>query len=135
MSLSKTSRYALQAATYLAEHWDRDEAIMVREIADRTGIPRNYLSKLLHQLARDGIVVSERGRRGGFRLAREPARITLASVIQPVDPTATEQHCLLGRETCSDDAPCAAHPRWKGLSDDLRRFLGQTSLAELAQHS
>lgn len=133
MSLSKTSRYALQAATYLAEHWERDEAIMVREIADSTGIPRNYLSKLLHQLARDGIVVSERGRRGGFRLAKDPAEIPLASVIGPVDPGAMDQHCLLGRATCSDDDPCAAHPRWKALSDDLRRFLSETSVAEIAK--
>lgn len=134
MTLSKTSRYALRAATDLAEQWDRDAAALVREIADRTGIPRNYLSKILHQLARDGVVVSERGRTGGFRLARDPAETTLAAIIEPVDPTAMHQHCLLGRPACTDADPCAAHPRWKALSEDLRRFLNETTLAELAQH-
>lgn len=134
MLVSKTSRYALQAATHLAECWMDDEAARAGEIAVQTGIPKNYLSKILHQLARQGVCVSERGRNGGFRLARDPAKITLAAVVETVEPGLSEQHCILGRPRCSDRNPCLAHTSWKSLSEDLRRFLNETSLADLAQH-
>ncbi len=131
MMISKTGRYALQAATHLAEHRDGDRALLVREIAESTGVPRNYLSKILHQLARRGVVTSERGRGGGFRLAMDASEITLAAVVEAVEPAISERHCLLGRSTCSDQNACVAHPRWKALAEDLGNFLGETSLADL----
>jgi Rrf2 family protein len=133
MLISKTSRYALQAATFLAERWGDADAAQAAEIAEGTGVPKNYLSKVLHQLARQGVLVSERGPKGGFRLARDPAEITLAAVIEPVEPSLSEQHCLLGRPICSDRDPCLAHSGWKALSDELRRFLDETTLAELVR--
>jgi Rrf2 family iron-sulfur cluster assembly transcriptional regulator len=92
------------------------------------------MSKILHQLARQGVLVSERGPKGGFRLARDPAEIALAAVIEPVEPSLSDQHCLLGRPSCSDRDPCLAHSGWKALSDELRRFLDETTLAELVRH-
>ena len=131
MLVSKTSRYALQSAALLAGRWHEGTAAQAAEIAESTGIPKNYLSKILHQLARQGVFLSERGPKGGFRLARDPAEISLAEVIEPVEPGLTEPHCLLGRDTCSDRDPCQAHAGWKALSDEVRRFLDETSLAEL----
>jgi Rrf2 family protein len=133
MLISKTSRYALQAATCLAECWEEGESVRVGDIADHLDVPRNYLSKTLHQLARQGVLISERGPSGGFRLAADPASITLAEIVEPLEPSLSEQHCLLGRTTCSDDDPCMAHSRWKKLSGDLRSFLADTSLADLAR--
>ena len=129
--MSKTSRYALRAATFLAERFEDSKSLQVQEIAEGTDVPRNYLAKILHQLARQGVLVSVRGPRGGFRLAREPAEISLADVVDPVEPGLGNKHCLLGRPTCSDDDPCPAHSRWQHLSGDLARFLEETSLADL----
>jgi Rrf2 family iron-sulfur cluster assembly transcriptional regulator len=131
MLLSKTSRYALRAATYLAAHRDDDRAIPVAEIAEGAGVPRNYLSKTLHQMARQGVLLSERGPKGGFRLAADPARITLREVIEPVEPSLSERRCLLDRATCSDVDPCAAHERWQQLAAEYERFLDETHLADL----
>ena len=132
MLVSKTGRYALQAAADLAAAWEAGTVSQAAEIAERTGMPRNYLSKLLHQLARAGVLNSERGPGGGFRLAREPARISLAEIIDPVDPAAADQHCLLGRPACRDSDPCQAHERWSAVSGELHRFLAETSVADLA---
>ena len=134
MLMSKTSRYALQAATFLAEHWEEGKSIQVQEIAEGTGVPRNYLAKILHQLARQGVLVSERGPKGGFRLAADPSEIALAVVVDTVEPGLADRHCLLGRPACSDEDPCAAHSRWQKLSGDLTRFLAETRLADLARH-
>ncbi len=133
MLISKTSRYGLQAATDLAERFEGGEAAQAGEIAKRTGIPKNYLSKILHQLAREGVVISERGPRGGFRLARDPYEVSLAEIIEPVDPSLSERHCLLGRPTCSDRNPCQAHNSWRRIYEELHSFLDETSIADLAQ--
>ena len=63
--LSRTAEYALRAVLFLA---DRGEPTNVDLIAERLGVPRNYLSKTLHRLAREGVLTSTRGQGGGFRL-------------------------------------------------------------------
>lgn len=133
MLLSQTSRYALRAAAYLAEHADDDRPVPVGEIADAIGVPRNYLSKTLHQLARHGVLTSERGPKGGFRLARDPRQVRLFDVVAPLEPAFTERGCLLGRPSCSDADPCAAHERWRELADRVALFLESTHLTDLVR--
>lgn len=75
----------------------------IDEIAAALGIPRNYLSKILHRLAGEGVLASTRGRNGGFRLARPAGRISLLEVVEPFDRIDARRQCLLGREVCSDE--------------------------------
>ncbi len=131
MRLSQTAEYALRAALHMAEH-DGGTAIPVGDIAKSLGVPRNYLSKILHQLARAGVLVSTRGPGGGFRLRDSPDQLTLAEVVSPVDPIADERRCLLGREECSNINPCAAHGRWGAIAESMRAFFFETTLADLA---
>ena len=133
MLISKTSRYALQAATFLAERYESGESVQVQEIAEAVTVPRNYLAKILHQLARQDVLLSERGPRGGFRLAKSPRKTTLAAIVEPVEPGLGDRHCLLGRPSCSDADPCTAHSSWQQLSGELARFLEETTLADLAR--
>lgn len=135
MLISQTSRYALQAATYLAKCWGEDRLVPVGEIAEAIDVPRNYLSKTLHQLARSGVLVSVRGPNGGFGLSDDPSTLTLADIVLPVEPRIADRRCLLGRETCSDDDPCPAHDRWKALTDQAVQFLAETSLADLVRRA
>ena len=69
--LSQTAEYALRTVLYLADRGDGPSA-SADELARVLGVPRNYLSKTLHRLAREGILASARGRGGGFRLAADP---------------------------------------------------------------
>jgi len=133
MLLSQTSRYALRAAAYLAERFAEERPVPVGEIADAIGVPRNYLSKTLHQLARHGVLTSERGPKGGFRLARDPRQVRLYDVVAPLEPAFTERSCLLGRPSCSDADPCAAHERWRDLADRVTHFLESTHLTDLTR--
>ncbi len=128
--LNQTAEYALRTAVYLAEH-GRDGAVRAAVLADALGIPSNYLSKILHQLARQGILVSQRGKTGGFRLARGPDAISLADVVRPFDPVDAKRSCLLGRSVCSDRAPCEAHKEWKNVSTQVASFFHETTLASL----
>jgi Rrf2 family nitric oxide-sensitive transcriptional repressor len=100
-------------------------------MATATGIPANYLSKILHQLGRSGVVVSERGRAGGFRLAAPPSTVLLASVVAPFEPQVQRTRCLLGLPQCSDSNPCGAHERWRAIKEATLQFLNETTLADV----
>ena len=131
--LSKSAEYAIRAIHCLAS-LGRGEPVPASELADRVGVPENYLSKLLHRLQQAGVVTSRRGRGGGFTLAADPSRIPLAEVVEPFDPDVLHRQCLLGRPECRDDSPCVAHERWMEAAGTLRRFFQETSVAELSPH-
>lgn len=127
--LSQTAGYALRTVLFIAERGDRPAS--GEEIAAALKLPRNYLSKTLHRLAREGILTSARGPGGGFRLARAPARIRLVEIVRLFDPMGEGAQCLLGRPVCSDHRPCAAHARWKHVSARVAAFFSASSVADL----
>lgn len=128
--LSKSAEYALRALHALASEPGGGPVPSAR-LADRAGVPENYLSKVLHRLEQEGVVTSRRGPGGGFTLGRDPAAIRLADVIRPFDDTVLGRDCLLGRPECSDDSPCAAHEQWLEVAGRVRRFFLETSLDDL----
>jgi Rrf2 family protein len=130
MALPQTAEYALRAVLYIAAA-PGGEPVRVGDIARTLGVPQNYLSKTLHQLARAGLLDSWRGPRGGFRLAVPPEELTLARVTGPFG-TGMENGCLLGRSECRDDRACAAHARWKAVAEQMRDFFVETTVADLA---
>lgn len=129
--LSQTAEYALRAVLHIAEH-GRERPVPVQDIAQALDVPRNYLSKTLHQLARAGVVTSTVGPGGGFRLTLPADQLTLDAVVAPFD-TAAERHCLLGRPRCSDVEPCAAHQHWKHIANQIQEFFASTTVAMLAE--
>jgi Rrf2 family protein len=129
--LSQTAEYALRAVLYVAQHGDR--LVQAGEMAQALRIPRNYLSKIVHALAREGVLESTRGKSGGFRLAHTPDRVTVAQVVAPFDRLDEVRHCLLGRAQCSDRNACAAHRRWKDVAERVAAFFRETTVAELLE--
>lgn len=131
--LSQTAEYALRAVLYLAEHAD-ERPLRVGETASALRIPRNYLSKIFHQLARAGVLVSLRGKAGGFRLAAPPERVPLIRIVTLFDRVEGQRRCLLGRPQCSDRTACAAHTRWKDVAERIAQFFRETTLADLLRN-
>lgn len=130
--LSQTAEYALRAATLLAQR-DDPAPLEVTVLAEALGIPRNYLSKTLSQLARAGVLESVRGKRGGFRLASPAASISLYDVVEPFERFGDTRRCLLGQSVCNDRQPCAAHDAWKVIGDRIVRFFRRTTVEDLAR--
>ena len=128
MTLPQTAEYALRAVIHIAE--TDTEPVRVEDIARALGVPRNYLSKTLHQLARDGILDSTRGPGGGFRLSRAASELTLAQVVSPFG-LSEQSSCLLGRPQCRDQSPCAAHWRWRDAAERLNAFFSETTIADV----
>lgn len=132
MILSQTAIYALKATLSLAES-AVDAPVRVDDIATSLDVPRNYLSKILHALARGGVLTSTRGPGGGFRLACPPSELRLSDIVRHFDAMPHESGCLLGRTVCSDTDPCPAHHRWKSVSLAVQEFFDETSIADLSK--
>jgi len=130
--ISQTAEYALRAVLHLGQHGDA-RPVRVNEMAGALRIPRNYLSKILHQLTRQGVLVSLRGKAGGFRLASRPEDLPLSAIITPFDRVDERRRCLLGRPQCSDRTACAAHTRWKEVADTIAQFFRDTTVADLLE--
>ena len=128
--LNQTAEYGMRAAVHLAG-LEPGNRMRAAEIAEAIGVPANYLSKILHQLAAAGILESRRGRAGGFRLAVPADRLSLAKVVSPLDALERYRVCVLGSLVCSDRTACAAHDRWKPLASSLMEFLKRTTVADL----
>jgi len=125
--LSKTAQYALRAIVYIAGQ-DPDRPILAKEIAAYTGVPGHYLSRILRDAVRAGLLESARGVGGGFRLARPANRIKLYDVLAAFDDVLDRSRCPFGQPRCNDDHPCGFHAHWKPIATAYRRMLEQTTL-------
>lgn len=132
MMLSATAQYALRALSQLAAAAP-GAPLRGKELAARSGIPANYLAKLLLTLGNAGIIEANRGTGGGYRLARRADAILLAEVVELIDGGVAEPECLLGlRPACSDDDPCCVHLSWRCAKQAYLDFLHTTTLADIA---
>jgi Rrf2 family transcriptional regulator, iron-sulfur cluster assembly transcription factor len=129
--ITKTGVHAVTALAALAELPEGAYA-GAGEIAAAIGAPRNYLGKLLKTLADAGLVESQKGKGGGFRLTRSAAKISVFEAVEPIERVSRWSGCFLGRKRCSDKAPCVVHERWGTVRDAYLEFLKQTTIADLA---
>lgn len=128
--LTKSGVHAVRALAVLAE-LPVGEYRGASSIADETNAPRNYLGKLLQLLSRYGLVESQKGLGGGFRLARDPVDISLYDVVEAIENVGHWHDCILGKPSCSDRNPCAVHKRWGPVRDAYLQLLEQTKIADL----
>ena len=106
--------------------------MLVKDIAERCGIPAAYLAKIVNALARKGIVVTQRGIGGGVTLARDPRGMSLLELCEAMDDPITQVKCFLGNAACSDERSCPAHKFWTGHRDREIAFLRSTTVADIA---
>ena len=127
MLYSNACSYTIRAMTRLALTRPKGYVLM-SELCDDDDLPRHFVAKLFQQLVRNGLLISAKGRGGGFALARPPDQITLYDIIAAIDGTAVYDQCVLGMVTCDDDQPCPLHDGFKPVRAEIKQFLLQTTL-------
>lgn len=130
LPLSRTSGYAVFALACMEA--DGEKWILAKDIAVRVDVPRAYLAKILHDLARANVIRAKRGYRGGFMLARPAAKVSIAEIVVAVDGPNWLGGCLLGLEQCSDERACPAHTLWTAERTRIRTCLEQLTLQDVA---
>lgn len=126
--------YSLKALLLLAERYPTSSPVRVEEIADTQDIPENYLRRLLIELKRGGLVASQKGPSGGYMLARPPARITMADVVEIIEGEYTPVECLEeSSATCPREQPCAMRDVWRDVRDSVNGILRGVTLQALSE--
>ena len=133
MKLTTKGRYAVTAMLDVALH-GVEHPVSLAEISRRQDISVTYLEQLFGKLRKRGLVESVRGPGGGYRLALEPAEITVARVIYSVDETVDMTRCA-GQQNCQGDARCLTHDLWMGLNQHVASYLNGISLADLVEQN
>jgi len=116
---------------YIAMHSSKDENVGLIEIAENQEIPRHFLSKILQQLVKAGLLVSMKGPNGGFKLSKKPEKITLLHIIKAIDGLDVFTQCGIGFKKCSDDHPCPIHHDFKIVRDKVYNLFKEKTLKEL----
>jgi Rrf2 family cysteine metabolism transcriptional repressor len=127
--------YCLKALIVLAERYPNVQPQRVEEIAAAQAIPENYLRRLLIELKRGGIVASQKGPSGGYLLARHPAKITMADVVQIIEGDFAPVECLeeSSNSACQRGDTCAMRNVWCEVRDSVNAILRRTTLQALAE--
>jgi Rrf2 family protein len=134
LRLSKKADYALMAMKHLALRGDQGSqgSSSAREIAALYDIPIELMAKVLQRLVRRGLLASHQGTRGGYQLARRPAQISVADVIQAIDGPVTVTACSTDDGQCEQFAKCNVRdPLWR-VRERILTALGECTIAELA---
>lgn len=129
LAISDAASLGLHAMMRLAQM--PDALVSTRTLADDLSVSEAHLSKVLHQLARSGLLHARRGPRGGFRLGRPPEDITLIEVFEAIDGPLTSTYCLLGRPRC-DGRSCVLGGLLESVHQTVRSYLSSTRLSRFS---
>ena len=131
LRISKMTDYAVVLATHLAAVEGPHAA---RDLAVQTQIPEPTASKVLKKLARAGVVVSQRGAKGGYTLARSPEQIGVDEVIEAIEGPIAVTEC--SDETtdslCEYETNCGVRANWQRINVAVQRALSEITLADMA---
>ncbi len=103
-----------------------------RELAEGANLPLPAVSKLLKTLARQHLLVSHRGAKGGYSLARGAGEITAAEMITALDGPIGLTQCTIHPGECIQEASCHVREPWQRINTVMRDALSSISLADLA---
>lgn len=129
---SRQCEYALQAVVYLALKED-GERVSIKDLAKTLSIPYHFLGKIMQDLTRKGLLVSEKGPLGGFALVKPASQITLFDIVNAIDGDDFLRTCVMGFPECSKKHPCAIHAQWESLRDGVYAMLIKKSIEEVAK--
>ena len=132
MRISSRCEYGLRAMIFLASH-ETGRPVPLTEIAGREAIPAAFLERIMARLRDRGLVATTRGAAGGYRLARDARRISVADIMTAIEGPLALVGCLPDAEACERSDGCASRAVWRRLDDAISGALGAISLAELAR--
>src|SRR5271166_3833123 len=138
MMFSTKAEYGVRVMVELARRTG-DDPVPLAEIAAHDGLPLAYLEHLVARLRKAGLVDSRRGSRGGYMLARPPAEIKMAEVVEALEGSIAPIECISqapdGSIVCAREADlahsCPTKLLWTRVRFAIVRTLQETTLAEL----
>ena len=133
--ISQKAKYALRALVALAKAASSEEALMISEIAEQQQIPKKFLEQILLELKHRGIVMSKRGKSGGYLLLKSPDAVTFGEVLRIIDGPIAPLPCLSRIayrrcDDCGDENSCEIRRVFARVTEATREVLDNTTLAD-----
>jgi len=131
MRITQESDYALRIITAIAE---TDGVVDAGTLSERTLVTQRFTLKILHKLVLGGLILSYKGAKGGYKLAKTPERITLKNVIELIDGPIAIARCVDSDEGCSlncDKTACIYHHIFDTISLDLAKKLDKITIKDV----
>ena len=130
LRFTKKVDYGLMALQYIGIH-QADGAVGVRKIADEFGIPPELLAKVLQRMARRGLIVSQAGPRGGYRLAQPPGAVAVGEVIRALEGPVAIVSCMTAHGDCPQTSRCTLRRPARKIQAAISDLLDRMTLAEI----
>ena len=131
MRLTRGSDYGLRGMLYMARQ-PVGQVCLVSQVAAAENLPESYLAKIFQDLARNKLLMSHRGAKGGFSLIDHPQEISLLQIIEAVEGPIALAPCLDVREGCELVGLCEIYDALDSAQAQMVSVLRSTSLADLA---
>jgi Rrf2 family protein len=129
MLITRETDYAVRTVLYLAR--ERDLIASVAEVAQAMHIPKSFLAKIVQRLVRNHVLVSMRGVKGGFRLAKKPSEISLLDIMDAIQGPAGINVCAIDEKRCKMSAVCTVHPVWVQIRKEVEKKLKRETIDKL----
>ena len=130
MVFSRSCQYAIRAMAHIAA-CEEGQVCRAQEIAKSQEIPAPFLSTVLQNLARAGLMKSYKGPKGGFCLGRPAVQITLYDILEALGSLSGLTRCAIGLESCSGDMLCPLHDRWEPVRQGVIDYLQVVTVADM----
>ncbi len=131
MKISTKGRYALRMLIDLAEHKESGY-ISLKDVAKRQQISKKYLEQIIPIFNHTGMLLTNRGAQGGYKLARTPDKYTIAEILRLTEGSLAPVACLDQEPNeCERSAECVTLPIWQGLYDVIKEYLEGITLQDI----
>ena len=131
MKISTKGRYALRMLVDLAEHQSGGYTAL-KDIASRQGISKKYLEQIVPMLNKSGVLLTNRGSLGGYKLAKAPDQYTVGDILRITEGSLAPVSCLEeGADPCDRSDTCATFALWQGLARVISEYLDSVTLQDL----
>ena len=133
-SYGKMSGCAVAAMSALAEVYPEEVTLSSAQIASSRNLSQPLVAKILTQLSQSGFVIGTRGPGGGYRLARDPAKITVYQIVDLFEGHRDPSSCPFGPGWCGIGEPCPLHDSLVSMSEDVATTLKELTFAPFIGH-
>lgn len=134
MRVSTKGRYALRMMVDLAEY-QQDGFVSLKDIAERQDISKKYLEQIVPLLNRNGLLRTNRGNMGGYRLARKPEDYTVGDILRATEGSLAPVSCLEYEENvCARASECPTLFIWSGLYKVINEYLDNITIQNVVEH-
>lgn len=131
---SKSFGYALRGIIYIVLLQGKRRNVQVDEIAQQLSLPQHFMSKILKNLVKHGILSSSKGPNGGFHINEQTLSTPILRIIEITEGLGMINNCALRLQECNSQNPCPLHYKMESVKHVLKKELGETTIKDLTDN-